>query len=87
MPIPIGISASRGSAILGVNKYKSPLVAWLEIMEQLHPGFVEGNGYYLEPRGNEWGEPLDPKMAAIRWGHGFENAITDLTGGITDREK
>ncbi len=87
MPTPTGISASRGSAVLGVNKYKSPLVAWMEIMEQLKPGFCGSNGYVLEARRDEWGEPLDPKMASIRWGHGFEDAICDLTGGITDREK
>lgn len=87
MPTPTGISASRGSAILGINKYKSPLVGWLEIMEQLYPGFCATNGYVLEPRRDEWGEPLDPKMASIRWGHAFEDAICDLTGGVTDREK
>ena len=86
MPIPTGISASRGSAILGVNKYKSPLVAWLELMEQLKPGFCAGNGYELPKRGDEWSEPLDPKMASIRWGHAFEDAICDLVGGITERE-
>lgn len=86
MPQPIGISASRGAAILGVNKYKSPLYAWLEIMEQRNPGFCKANGFYLPLRGDEWGEPLDPKMAPIRWGHGFEDAICDLSGGITDRE-
>lgn len=88
MPIPTGISASRGAAIFNLTpKYKSPLVAWIELMEQLQPGFCAANGYELPVRIPEWEEPLNPKMASIRFGHAFEDAICDLTGGITDREK
>ena len=87
MPIPVGIGASRGAAVLGLSKFKSPLAAWLEIMEARKPGFCEANGYELPRAGDEWGEPLDPKMAPIRWGHAFETAICDMVGGITDREQ
>jgi predicted phage-related endonuclease len=85
--LPQGISASRGSAVLGVNKYKSPLVAWLEIMEQLKPGFCANNGYETPERVDPWAEPLNPKHASLRWGLAFENSIVDLVGGITGREK
>lgn len=84
---PSNLSASRGSAILGVNKYKSPLVGWLEIMEDRQPGFCNGNGYMKPAKKDPWTEPLDPKAAALRWGLVFEDPICDLIGGITDREK
>lgn len=84
---PIGISASRGSGILGVNKYKSPLVSFLEIMEQLKPGFCAHHGYQAPEKVDPWAEPLNPKHASLRWGLGFEDAITDIVGGITERER
>lgn len=88
MPTPLkGISASRGSAVLGLNKYKSPFLAWIEIMEQIEPGFCFKNGYEVPIRKEEWGEVLDPSMAAIRWGHGFEDAINNLVGDVINREK
>ena len=84
---PVGISASRGAAILGLSKYKSPLLAWLEIMEQKIPGFCNNNGYMKPERIDPWLEPLNPKSASLRWGLGFEDAINNLVGGVTDREK
>lgn len=84
---PTGISASRGSAILGLNKYKSPLVAWLEIMEERIPGFCLKNGYEKPENSSPWEEPLDPKKAALRWGLAFEDSICYMVKGIIDREK
>lgn len=84
---PSKISASRGAAVLGVSKYKSPLHAWLEIMEELKPGFCDANGFVKPERSDPWAEPYDPKLASLRWGLAFEDAICDLVGGITDREK
>lgn len=64
-----GISATRASAILGLNQWKSPLLAWQEIMEKLKPGFNEERGYILPPRED---------TALFRWGHAFEDAIVSL---------
>lgn len=83
---PISLSASRGAAILGVSKYRSPLQAWLEIMESMKPGFCDGNGFLTPVRKDPWAEPHDPKLASLRWGLAFEDAICELVGGITDRE-
>jgi len=85
--LPIGLSASRGSAILGLSRYKSALVAWLEIMESRKPGFCSLSGYKMPERIDPWKEPLDPKTAPLRWGLGSEGAICEIVGGITDREK
>lgn len=84
---PINISASRGSAILGLSKYKSPLVAFLELMEEKKPGFCNSNGFLKPEKNNPWVEPLNPKLASLRWGLAFEGAICELVGNITDREK
>lgn len=84
MPTPHGIySASGISAILGLNQYKTPVHAWQEIMEQLHPGFNAEKNYI---------HPIYPDSAAIRWGNAFENAIIWLAEDkfndkIIDREK
>ncbi len=69
MPQPVKISASRGSAILGQNQWKTPVQVWLEIMEQEKPGFAKLRGYLL---------PEPPDNAAIRWGLAFESAIIKL---------
>lgn len=80
---PIGYSASRISAIVNLNKYKTPVEAFLEIKEEQEPGFCAKKGYQL---------PKRVDSAAIRWGHAFEPAIARLTeefGGylIINREK
>jgi len=87
---PIGISASRGAAILGLSNYKSPVAAWIELCEQRRPGFCEERGYAL---------PEHADSAAIRFGHAFEYAVIRLAEehvtsindngsiGINDREK
>lgn len=88
--IPIGISASRGAAILGLSKYQEPMDVWLKIMEQREPGFCVANGY-------ETPEFVD--NAATRWGNAMEDHISDHVdqlcygedmehlGGIINREK
>ncbi len=85
--LPVNLSASRGAAILGVSKYKTPLVAWLEIMEARKPRFCSENGYETPERVDPFKEPLNPKHASLRWGLSMEDAITDLVGNVTDREK
>lgn len=84
---PFNISASRGAAFLGVSKYKSPLEAWLEIMEERKPGFCAANGYIAPVRKDPFVEPLDPALASMRWGLAFESAICTLAGGLHDRER
>lgn len=69
MPKPINISASRGAAILGVSKYQTPVEIWLQIMEDIEPGFCEDNNYALS---------VVEDNAAMRWGIAFESAIIDL---------
>jgi hypothetical protein len=80
---PVGISASRGAAILGLSEYSTQFEVWQRICEERRPGFNASRGYVL---------PEDPDNAAIRWGSAFENAVTKLAqarmGGckIEDRE-
>ena len=82
---PIGISASRGAAILGQSKYSEPVEAWLKICEDITPGFCEAN-YYPKP------EFVD--SAATRWGNALEDKICEFAARdyahathILDREK
>lgn len=78
---PIGISASRGAAILGLSKYQEPMDVWLKIMEQREPGFCVANGY-------ETPEFVD--NAATRWGHALEDKICEFAAELQDvieREK
>lgn len=67
----IGISATRASAILGMNQWKTPLLAWQEIMEKLRPGFNAERGYILPEREDK---------ALFRWGKAFEDAIVEMAG-------
>ena len=67
--IPIGISASRGAAILGQSKYSEPVDAWLKICESITPGFCEAN-FYPKP------EFVD--NAATRWGNALEQYIIEF---------
>lgn len=62
-------SASRVSAIIGLNQYKTPVEAWQELMEEFKPGFNAERGYVL---------PEPPDSAAIRWGWAFEDPIIKL---------
>ena len=78
-----GISATRGSAVVGMNKWKTPVLAWQEIMEKLKPGFNESRGFILPPREDK---------AVFRWGNAFEGAVIELAESaqgfeIGNREK
>lgn len=83
----IGVSASKGDAILSISKYKTKFKAWLEIMEQRESGFCFKNGYETPERIDPWELPLNPKHAPLRWGLAFEDAICDMVGNVTNREK
>jgi len=85
--VPHGISASRGAALMGLSKYKTATEAWLEIMEEKKPGWCEKHGYKTPERVDPWAEPLDPKLAPLRWGLAFEDAICELAGVTCEREK
>jgi len=72
MPIPISatISGSRSGSVLGQNEYGTQLDVWMDIMEDLDPGFAEKNGYGWERfEGN----------ASTDFGHAFESATIALT--------
>lgn len=80
---PIGYSASRCAAIIGLNEWQSQFEIWQILMEELQPGFNASRGFILPP---------PPGNAAIRWGHAFENAAIwhaeeSEKSEITDREK
>lgn len=80
---PIGLSASRGAAILGLSKWTTQFSVWQTIMEARKPGFNKEKGYIYEPfEGN----------ASTRWGNAFEDAIIELAEGksgqkVIKREK
>jgi len=74
---PVGISASRASAILGLNSYQSSFEVWQRIMEERKHGFNKERGYILPP---------EPDNAAIRWGQAFEGAIISLAEGVRGME-
>jgi len=78
MSTPVAISGSRSAAILGVSDYSSTVQVWLEIMETRDPGFCERNNYKYE-------KFEDNDQTAF--GSAFEDAICEIVGGITDREK
>lgn len=63
---PIGISASRGASILGLSDYRTPVSAWLQLMEERHPGFCQAHGYIA---------PQRQDSAPLRWGSAFEDAV------------
>jgi predicted phage-related endonuclease len=66
---PKGISASRAAAVLGLSEFSTPVQAWLEIEEELHPGFAAEHGYAPSAR---------EESAAMRWGTAFESAVIEL---------
>ena len=76
------VSASRGSAILGLSKWNSPVGVWLQIMESREPGFCVKNGYKM---------PEFEYTPVMRWGHAFESSVIELAerragSEIKDRE-
>jgi predicted phage-related endonuclease len=75
---PVGISASRGAAVLGLGKYEGQTVfaAWQQICEERRPGFNAERGYVVPP-------PVD--NAAVRWGAAFEDAIVELASAKQGR--
>lgn len=76
---PIGISASRGAAILGINRYRSALEVWLEMQEQDEPGWCTAHGYQLPDSAevDPWAPDPEGKYASMRWGLSFESAICE----------
>lgn len=66
---PIGISASRGAAVLGLSQFSTRVDVWAQIMEDRCAGFCATHGI-VPP------EPVS--NAAIRWGLGFESAVIQL---------
>ena len=74
MPTPINISASRGAAILGLSKWKTPIHAWLEMMKSRQTGFCEKHGYQI---------PEFEYNSAMKWGHAFESAIIELAENVS----
>ena len=85
--LPIGLSASRAAAILGMSPWATSFSVWQDIMEARHPN-MEGKGFnaardydYTPFEGN----------ASTRWGTAFEDAVIKLAEEragmiITDRE-
>ena len=72
---PIGISASRGAAVLGLSNYTTQFQVWQQIMEERNPGFNSLHGYvFPEFEGN----------ASTRWGLAFEDSIIELAEQKTD---
>jgi hypothetical protein len=79
MPIPVGISGSRGAAVLGLSPFRTPVSVWLEIMG---PEFCAAHNFEF---------PVFEGNAATRFGQAFEAAILALTEKkyglpITDRQ-
>lgn len=64
--LPIGLSASRCSAVVGLSHYQTQVQVWQDIMEERQPGFNAAHGLAYEPfEGN----------ATTRWGTAFESGI------------
>lgn len=80
--LPIGLSASRGAAVIGLSKWATPFSVWCDIMEAKKPGFCTANGYEYTPfQGNN----------ATAFGNAFEDAVIELAekssgNTIEDRE-
>lgn len=80
---PVGYSASRVAAILGLNPYTTPIHAWQLLMEEKEAGWNKAHDYVL---------PVFEESSAIRWGHAFESSIIQLVENkfndeIKDQEK
>lgn len=73
---PVGISASRGAAILGLSEYQTQFEVWQVLMEEREPGFSAARGYLLPERKDS---------APLRWGKAFEDAVIALAEEAHDR--
>jgi predicted phage-related endonuclease len=73
---PIGISASRGAAILGMSKYSTPFMTWLKIMEDREPDFCLREGY---PK------PEFVDNLAVHWGNALEDDGITLSEQAQDQ--
>jgi predicted phage-related endonuclease len=62
---------------LGLSDFSTPVQVWLEIEEELHPGFAAAHGYAL---------PDPPDNPAITYGLLFENAIAETVERITGKQ-
>ena len=67
---PVGISASRGAAVLGISDWQTQFEVWQLIMEERQPGFNASRGYVL---------PEFKESASLRWGNAFEDANIALS--------
>ena len=81
--LPVGLSASRGAAILGLSKWSTPFETWQKIKEEQQPGFNKAHGYIL---------PEFEYSSVMKWGYCFEDAVIKLAeraqhSKIIDREK
>ena len=65
-PAPGTYSASRVSALIGLNPFQTSLEAFQTMQEEIKPGWNSAHGYTL---------PEKPDSAALRWGSAFESAI------------
>jgi hypothetical protein len=65
----IGISATKGAAILGFPGYQTSFQVWQGWVEKLYPGFNEKMGFIM---------PEGPEGPALRWGLAFEDAIVKI---------
>lgn len=80
---PVGLSASRAAAIVGLSSYQTPFEVWQQLQEERQPGFNAAHGLAFEPfEGN----------AATRWGTAFELPIIKRaelaqSDAIVDRER
>jgi len=77
MPIPVNISASRGSAILGLSNWSTQVEVWLKIKESREPGFCAKNNYEL---------PVFEESPVLRWGKAFETAVIELAEKKQEKE-
>ena len=83
MSTPYRISGSRAAAILGLSPYQTPVQVWLQIMEEIKPGFCEKNKFE---------KPEYTTNNPMIWGTAFEDEIIRITEiihkiKISEREK
>jgi hypothetical protein len=69
IPVPGTYSASRVSAIIGLNDFQTPFNVFQILMEENEPGWNAKHGYTL---------PEFVDTAATRWGTAFEDAVIKL---------
>jgi hypothetical protein len=84
IPLKGSYSASRVSAIIGLNDFQTPFNVFQILKEEMEPSWNAKHGYTL---------PEFVDTAATRWGHAFEDSVIKLaeertvTGSIYNREK